>query len=166
MNRHRRVSCSPTCSAMSATGWLFASSTTMASNRSADAAARPRPRHRHCPDAMRGARHARHSHVDERLVLEEVQVTPHALPHVMHRACLLTAPGLGAVEARARLEADRDMQFAFAVLPVAELHARHTPRAGQLQGGGEQRSGIHTTKLADRYHHTTGLTHTKQRKTI
>ena len=90
------------------------------------------PRHRNRPDAMRGARHARHSRVDERLVLEEVQVTPHALPHVMHRACLLTAPGLGAVEARARLEADRDMQFAFAVLPIAELHARHTPRVGQL----------------------------------
>ena len=34
MNRHSLVSCSPTCSAMSATGWLFAGSTTIASDRS------------------------------------------------------------------------------------------------------------------------------------
>ena len=84
-------------------------------------AAGTRPRHRHRPDAMPGARR-------------------------------LPASRLWAVEARARPEANRDVQLASAVRPVAELHARHTPRVRQLQGGGEQRSRIHTTKLADRHH--------------
>ena len=64
-------------------------------------AVRTRPWYR--PDAMREARHARHIRVDERLVLEEVQMTPHTLPQVIHWACLLAASLLGAVEARARL---------------------------------------------------------------
>lgn len=145
MNRHGRVSCSPACSATSATGRLSAGSTTIASDRSADAAARTRPRRRHCPDAVRGARRARRERVDERLVPEEVQVTPRAFRRVARRARRLPAYRPGAVEARARPEADHDMQLAPAVRPVAELHARHTPRAGQPQGGGEQRSRIHTT---------------------
>ena len=116
-------------------------------------ASRTRPRHRHRMRAVRGARHARHVRVDERLVLEEVRMPPHALPRVMRRARLLTAFRFGTAEARTRLEADRDVQLAFAVRPVAELHCRHLPRVGRLQGGGEQRSGIHTTKLADRHRH-------------
>ena len=70
----------------------------------------------------------------------------------MHRARLLTAFRFGTAEARAGRERYVDMQFAFAVRPIPELHCRHLPRVGQLQGGGEQRSGIHTTKLADRHH--------------
>lgn len=89
MNRHGLVSCSPACSAMSVTGWLFAGSTTIASNRGADAAARTRPRHRHGPHAVLRARHPWYRGVDERLVLEEVQMTPHTLTNVMRRARLL-----------------------------------------------------------------------------
>ena len=82
----------------------------------------------------------------------------------IHRARRLAAPRLGAVESRAERETDRDVQLAFAVRPVAELHARHHPRVEQLQGAGEQRSGIHTTKLPERPHRQSAFTHTKQRK--
>ena len=115
---------------------------------------------------MLRARHARHPGMDERLVLEEVQVAPHPFPGIVRRARRLAASRLGAVETRAGRETDRDMQFAFAVRPVAELHARHPPRVGQLQGGGEQRSGIHTTKLPERPRRQSAFTHTKQRKAI
>lgn len=43
---------------------------------------------------------------------------------------------------------------------------RHHPRVGQLQGGSEQRSGIHTTKLPERPHLRSSFTHPKQRKAI
>ena len=85
MNRHGLVSCPPTGSAMSATGWLFAGSTTIAPNRSADATARTRPRHRRSPHAVLRARHPWHGGVGERLVLEEIQVTPRAFHRVMSR---------------------------------------------------------------------------------
>ena len=55
-------------------------------------ASRPRPRHRDRVHAVGGARHARHARVNERLVLEEVQMPPHALPRVMHRTRGLAAP--------------------------------------------------------------------------
>lgn len=116
-------------------------------------ASRPRPRHRDRVHAVGGARHARHARVNERLVLEEVQMPPHALPRVMHRTRGLAAPRFRAGEPRTRREPDRDMQFPSAVLLVAELHARHPPRVRQLQGGGEQRRGIHTPKLPDQHHH-------------
>lgn len=117
-------------------------------------ASRPRPRHRDRVHAVGGARHARHARVNERLVLEEVQMPPHALPRVMHRTRGLAAPRFRAGEPRTRREPDRDMQFPSAVLLVTELHARHPPRVRQLQGGGEQRRGIHTPKLPDQHHHT------------
>ena len=116
-------------------------------------ASRPRPRHRDRVHAVGGARHARHARVNERLVLEEVQMPPHALPRVMHRTRGLAAPRFRAGEPRTRREPDRDMQFPPAVLLVTELHARHPPRVRQLQGGGEQRRGIHTPKLPDQHHH-------------
>ena len=116
-------------------------------------ASRPRPRHRDRVHAVGGARHARHARVNERLVLEEVQMPPHALPRVMHRTRGLAAPRFRAGEPRTRREPDRDMQFPSAVLLVTELHARHPPRVRQLQGGGEQRRGIHTPKLPDQHHH-------------
>ena len=115
-------------------------------------ASRPRPRHRDRVHAVGGARHARHARVNERLVLEEVQMPPHALPRVMHRTRGLAAPRFRAGEPRTRREPDRDMQFPSAVLLVTELHARHPPRVRQLQGGGEQRRGIHTPKLPDQHH--------------
>lgn len=86
---------------------------------------------------------------------------PGLMSYVMHRARLL-----GAVEPRARPEADRDVRLASAVRPVTEFHPRHHPRVGQLQGGSEQRSGIHTTKLSERPHLRSSFTHPKQRKTI
>lgn len=129
-------------------------------------ASRPRPRHRDRVHAVGGARHARHARVNERLVLEEVQMPPHALPRVMHRTRGLAAPRFRAGEPRTRREPDRDMQFPSAVLLVTELHARHPPRVRQLQGGGEQRRGIHTPKLPDQHHPPDPLTHTKQRKAI
>lgn len=83
----------------------------------------------------------------------------------MHRTRGLAAPRFRAGEPRTRREPDRDMQFPSAVLLVTELHARHPPRVRQLQGGGEQRRGIHTPKLPDQHHHPPDpLTHTKQRK--
>ena len=125
-------------------------------------ASRPRPRHRDRVHAVGGARHARHARVNERLVLEEVQMPPHALPRVMHRTRGLAAPRFRAGEPRTRREPDRDMQFPSAVLLVTELHARHPPRVRQLQGGGEQRRGIHTPKLPDQHHHPPRPTHPHQ----
>lgn len=85
----------------------------------------------------------------------------------MHRTRGLAAPRFRAGEPRTRREPDRDMQFPSAVLLVTELHARHPPRVRQLQGGGEQRRGIHTPKLPDQHHHPPDpLTHTKQRKAV
>ena len=129
-------------------------------------ASRPRPRHRDRVHAVGGARHARHARVNERLVLEEVQMPPHALPRVMHRTRGLAAPRFRAGEPRTRREPDRDMQFPSAVLLVTELHARHPPRVRQLQGGGEQRRGIHTpqTTRPAPPPPPDPLTHTKQRK--
>ena len=62
------------------------------------------------------------------------------------------------------VEADRDVQLALAVRPAAELHARHHPWVGQLQSEGEQRNGIHTTKLFERPYFQAAFAHTKQRK--
>ena len=129
-------------------------------------ASRPRPRHRDRVHAVGGARHARHARVNERLVLEEVQMPPHALPRVMHRTRGLAAPRFRAGEPRTRREPDRDMQFPSAVLLVTELHARHPPRVRQLQGGGEQRRGIHTPQTTRPAPPPDPLTHTKQRKAI
>ena len=86
---------------------------------------------------------------------------PGLMSYVMHRARLL-----GAVEPRARPEADRDARLASAVRPVAKFNPRHHPRVGQLQGGSEQRSGIHTTKLPERPHLRSSFNHPKQRKAI
>lgn len=73
-------------------------------------------------------------------------------------------PPRGSGSASPAVEADRDVQLALAVRPVAELHARHHPRVGQLQSGGEQRNGIHTTKLPERPYLQAAFAHTKQRK--
>ena len=116
-------------------------------------ASRPRPRHRNRMHAVRGTRHARHPGVDERLVLEEVRMAPHPLPHVMHRARVLLASRLRAVETRARPVSDRDMRLPTARVGITELHIGDAPGVGELQGGGEQHRGIHTTKLVDRHHH-------------
>ena len=80
----------------------------------------------------------------------------------MHRTRGLAAPRFRAGEPRTRREPDRDMQFPSAVLLVTELHARHPPRVRQLQGGGEQRRGIHTPKLPDQHHHPPRPTHPHQ----
>ena len=104
--------------------------------------------------------------MDERLVLEEVRVAPHPLPHVMHRARVLRASRLRAVETRTRPVSDRDVRLPTARVGITELHIGDAPGVGELQGGGEQHRGIHTTKLPDRHHRLTGLTHTKQRKAI
>lgn len=146
MNRHGLVSCSPTCTATSATGWLFASSTTIASNRSTDAAARTRPRHRHSPHAVLRARHPWHGGVDERLVPEEIQVTPRAFHRVIYRARCLPASRIGTVETRAGPVSNRDVRLPPTRVGIAELYARHPPWVRQLQGGGEQHRGIHATK--------------------
>ena len=117
-------------------------------------ASRPRPRHRDRVHAVGGARHARHARVNERLVLEEVQMPPHALPS-RHAPDTRPSPhpGSGQGNREPAANPDRDMQFPSAVLLVTELHARHPPRVRQLQGGGEQRRGIHTPKLPDQHHH-------------
>lgn len=91
------------------------------------------------------------------------------MPHTPARrepGTVLAASHLGAVEAQARPEADRNVQFASTVRIVEELHARHPPRVGQLQDGGERRSSIHTTKPPESPHHLTGFTHIKQRNAV
>lgn len=83
----------------------------------------------------------------------------------MHRTRGLAAPRFRAGEPRTRREPDRDMQFPSAVLLITELHARHPPRVRQLQGGGEQRRGIHTPQTTRPAPPPPDpLTHTKQRK--
>lgn len=146
MRRHGLVPCPPTCSAMSATGWLFASSTTIASNRSADAAARTRLRHRHGPHAVLRARRPWRGGVDERLVLEEIQVTSRAFHRVMYRARRLPASRLGTVETGAGPVSDRDARLPPTRVGIAEPHIGDVPGFDGLQGGGGQHRGIHVTK--------------------
>ena len=137
--------CPPTRSATSATGWPFASSTTIASNRS-EPAARTRPRHRHGPHAVLRARHPWYGGVDERLVREEIQVTPCAFHRVMYRASRLPASRLGTVEAGAGPVSNRDVRLPPTRVGIAELHIGDVPGVDELQGGGEQHGGIHATK--------------------
>ena len=91
-------------------------------------AAGPGPRGGHRPHPVLGARDAGHGGVDERLVLEEVQVPPHTLPPVMHRAGVFPAACLGTMEAGAGLEADHDVQLLPAAVGVTEVHGPHLPR--------------------------------------
>ncbi len=87
--------------------------------------------------------------------LEEVQVPPHPVPDIMHRARLPPALRMRARKTRAGLESDRDVQFASAALPVTQLHTRNPPGIRQPQGGGEQQRGIHTPKLPASHLHPT-----------
>ncbi|KFI51706.1 hypothetical protein BCAL_2404, partial [Bifidobacterium callitrichos DSM 23973] len=96
--------------------------------------------------------HARHAGMDERLVLEEVQMPPHAPARVMHRTFVPPAPRLGAAEPRARLETDPDVQLLPAVVGVPEIHGLDPPRLPQLERGREQTRGIHASNLPDRHH--------------
>ena len=91
-------------------------------------AARPGPRGGHRPHPVLGARDAGHGGVDERLAPEEVQVPPHTLPPVMHRAGVFPAACLGTMEAGAGLEADHDAQLLPAAAGVTEVHGPHLPR--------------------------------------
>ena len=85
MNRHRRVSVSSNCPASVLTGRCRAISTAHASNRSVNPLPGLAHGGGHRPHPVHGTGDAGHGGVDERLVLEEVQVSPHALPRVMHR---------------------------------------------------------------------------------
>lgn len=162
MNRHGLVSCSPACSAMSAAGWLFAGSTAIASNRSADAAARTRPWRRHGPHAVLRARHPWQGGVDERLALEEIQMTPYTLPHVIHRARASPHPASGQWKRKPGL------------YPIVMRGSRPPTSASRnstsvtRQGSTSCRAaadGIVVSmppKLPDRRHRLTRFTHTKQ----
>ena len=119
---------------MSATGWLLASSTTIASNRSVNPASRPRPRHRDRVHAVGGARHARHARVNERLVLEEDQMPPHALPRVMHRTRGLAAPRFRAGEPR-NPPRTRSRYAVPVCRPPRHGTPRPTPSTGQAVAG-------------------------------
>ena len=131
---------------MSATGRLFTGSTTIASNGSADATARTRPRRRHGPRAALRARHPWHGGVDERLVPEEIQVTPRAFHRVTHRARRLPASRLGTVETGAGPVSNRDARLPPTRVGIAELHTGDVPGVDESRGGGERRRGIHATK--------------------
>ena len=63
----------------------------------------------------------------------------------MHRTGGLGAAGLGAMEARAGPEDDRDARFPPAVARVPEIHGPDLPRLLQLQCVGEQARGIHAS---------------------
>ena len=90
---------------------------------------------------------ARHGGVDERLVLEEVRMPPHTFSRVMQRTGGPGATGLGAMEARAGPEDDRDVRFPLAVARVPEIQGPDFSRLLQLQCGGEQARGIHASNL-------------------
>lgn len=116
------------------------------SYRRADAAARTRPRHRHNPHAVLRAHHPWHEGVDERLVPEEIQVTPHAFHRVIYQARCLPASRLGTVETRAGPVSNRDVQLPPTRVGIAELHIGDVPGVDELQDGGEQHRGLHATK--------------------
>lgn len=128
MNRHKRVSVSSNCSASVPAGRWRAISTAHASNRSVNPLPGLAHGGGHRPHPVLGARDAGHGGVDERLVLEEVQVPPHTLPPVMHRAGVFPAACLGTMEAGAGLEADHDVQLLPAAVGVTEVHGPHLPR--------------------------------------
>ena len=98
-------------------------------------ASRPRPRHR--PRARRGRGTSRAARrVNERLVLEEVQMPPHALPRVMHPGRGLAAPRFRAGET-ANPPRTRS-RYAVPVCPssVTELHP------DTLHGSGSCRAAV------------------------
>lgn len=109
-------------------------------------AARTCPRHRRSPHAVLRARHPWHGGVDERLVLEEIQVMPRAFHRVMYRARRLPAFRLGTVETGAGPVANHDARLPPTRVGIAELHIGDVPGVDELQGGGEQHRGIHATK--------------------
>ena len=84
--------------------------------------------------------------MDERLVLEEIQVTPRAFHRVTYRARCLPASRLGTVEAGAGPVSNRDVRLPPTRVGIAELHIGDVPGVDELQGGGEQHGGIHATK--------------------
>ena len=84
--------------------------------------------------------------MDERLVPEEIQVTPRAFHRVMHRARRLPASRLGTVETGAGTVSNRDARLPPTRIGIAELHIGDAPGIDELQGGGEQHRGIHATK--------------------
>ena len=122
------------------TGWLLASSTTIARTGARFPASPTAP-------GPRAARHARHARVND--CTGRSSDAAHALPRVMHRTRGLAAPGSG--QGNREPAAPRiAIQFPSAVLLVTEL-------AGDMFGG-EQRRGIHTPKL----HHHPRPTHPHQ----
>lgn len=84
--------------------------------------------------------------MDERLVLEEIQVTSRAFHRVMYRARRLPASRLGTVETGAGPVSDRDARLPPTRVGIAEPHIGDVPGFDGLQGGGGQHRGIHVTK--------------------
>lgn len=128
-------------------------------------ASRPRPRHRDRVHAVGGARHARHARVNERLVLEEVQMPPHALPRVMHRTRGLAAPRFRAGN---REPAANPIAICSSRLPSSSSR-NSTPDT--LHGSGSCRAAVNNDVVSIPPNYPTStttppdpLTHTKQRK--
>ena len=82
----------------------------------------PRPRHVDLTHAALAAFDARCPRGDKRLILEEVEVAPCFLGGVVHRHAAGAA--LRAIEARARLEVEMDIE---AALIIVEVGRRHEP---------------------------------------
>ena len=106
----------------------------------------PLPGRAHGPHAVLWARHPWYGSVDERLVREEIQVTPCAFHRVMYRARCLSASRLGTVETGAGPVSNRDARLPSTRVGIAELHIGDVPGVDELQGGGGQHRGIHATK--------------------
>ena len=129
MTRHSRVSCSPTRRAAAATGMCVTSVMASASNSSVKPEPGLRPRHGDLLDAAVGAGDARRPGVQERLMLEEVEMPP-----LLHRRCRArgSRPCRSAGMGSGRLgEVDLDVERASAASNAHALtiHGGTSPRA-------------------------------------
>ena len=128
-------------------------------------ASRPRPRHRDRVHAVGGARHARHARVNERLVLEEVQMPPHT-------RSLASCTGHAASPHPGSGQGNREP----AANPIAICSSRLPSSSSRnstpdtLHGSGSCRAAVNNDVVSIPPNYPTStttpdpLTHTKQRK--
>ena len=146
--RHTRVSCSRTIAATRLIGIALAKVNTSASN----SIVNPEPGRAHPTSTSRTpcspAAHPRHRGVQERLVLEEIQMPPRLVVGVMHRAPIPPTAGLRAGEPGTARVAHMKIQPASV---LGEDGVGHPPRLTQPQRRGEQPQLARVHLPPDRY---------------
>jgi hypothetical protein len=108
-----------------------------------------RPGHAYLPHPVLGAAHPRQPGMQQRLVLEEVQMPPRLVRSVVHPAGIVRATPDRTGEPGTPIELKVQVQPG---LLRIELSARHPPRPGQPQRRREQAQLVHTPDLLRDHH--------------